>query len=652
MKVCPICDFEFGDEHVRCPRHDVELVENGDPYIGTQIGQRYLVTETIGRGSMGVVYKAKQIDTNKEVAIKILHAHLTSNRESIKRFHHEAKAASRLRHPNIVHLYDVGVIPGGQPYIAMELLTGMTLADFLQKRKYLDTSEALPIIRMVCEALAEAHSHGVVHRDIKPANIMLVNKFGQENFVVVLDFSISKVIERVSDVDSTTPGLIFGSPAYMSPERFLGKGGDFRSDIYSLGIIMFQMLSGKTPFRANDLYSLMHEHVTTSPPRVKEMRPECDIPDELEVIIGTALAKKAENRQENVREVLSQLNFLYRPSLPHVDENLQLAIEHSAVNVSTAMASTTVPVFKIDSAKETPGETPVMSFLNFSDQKRTREEVPSKSPPEINVSGNFQARNQQGTVPRSQNVDQHQHATTRPNAPVPTRSEDAAPNPESLPRQPEVSASSASEQQSSSQAQAAARVQSSQNSSANPRNTLDKPLPKRPPTLSSGEMPVLPAGVKQRAETSRPASQTPNEPLRAAGSTSLQNRQRLPSNVISGNKEEGGFPLEAILLTGVLFIAIFIGLQMSKPAPIAGRIEEYISSGHIDNAARELHVWKAQVVRDSQKELFDQLCMEAGYAYFRQQKFRPAADCFSMVSDNGSYSAEARNKTKLCRKKM
>jgi serine/threonine protein kinase len=314
MKICPICDQEFEDTLPTCPRgHAGELfVDDKDPLIGVIIRDRYQINQVIGRGAMGAVYKATQTNDGKEVAIKVLHTHLASNQESLKRFQYEARAASSLMHPNIVRLYDVGIGPGGQPYIAMEYLEGTTLGDFMKTRQHLNTREALPIIRQMCEALAEAHSHGVLHRDVKPANIMLMNRFGQENFVVVLDFSISKVIHRASDVDTTTPGLIFGSPAYMSPERFMGRGGDFRSDIYSVGIIMFQMLAGRAPFKSSDLYTLMNEHIGTPPPLVKDVRPDCDIPDELQDTITRALSKKEKDRQENMKQLLAEINEVYR----------------------------------------------------------------------------------------------------------------------------------------------------------------------------------------------------------------------------------------------------------------------------------------------------------------------------------------------------
>jgi serine/threonine protein kinase len=324
MANCPVCDFESQDSQARCPEHGPAAearahepdakpeLPDGRNLLGATIRGQYQVKEIIGKGAMGVVYKAFQLKDNKAVAIKVLHTHLTADPESIKRFQYEAKAASSLLHANIVRIYDVGVGEGGQPYIVMELLDGLTLSQFLKERHHLNTNDALPLIRQTCEALAEAHSRGVLHRDIKPANIMLCNRFGMENFVLVLDFSIAKIIQKVSDVDSTTPGLIFGSPTYMSPERFMGKGGDFRSDIYSMGIIIFQLLAGRAPFKNADLYTLMNEHIATPPPRVRDMCPESDVPELLEQTIARALAKRPEDRQENMKQLLHEINEVYK----------------------------------------------------------------------------------------------------------------------------------------------------------------------------------------------------------------------------------------------------------------------------------------------------------------------------------------------------
>lgn len=365
MTTCPICDYEFEDSQSGCPRHRSQnsgdaagaglkgaeaMVGSGSvigsgtkrkaetpeaqALIGTTLNALYNVDEIIGKGAMGTVYKAFQAKDNRAVALKVLHTHLAADPESIKRFHYEARAASSLLHSNIVRIHDVGLSEAGQPYIVMELLDGITLSQFLKDRHYLRTHDALPIMRQACEALAEAHSHGVLHRDIKPANIMLCNRFGMDNFVLVLDFSIAKIIQKVSDVDSTTPGMIFGSPTYMSPERFMGKGGDFRSDIYAMGVIMFQMLAGRPPFKSSDIYTLMNEHISSPTPRVKDFRPDSDVPELLEDVIARALAKKPEDRQENMKKLLAEVNEIYntiRDTRP--DEVLETELAAHRTNV-------------------------------------------------------------------------------------------------------------------------------------------------------------------------------------------------------------------------------------------------------------------------------------------------------------------------------
>jgi serine/threonine protein kinase len=312
IKLCSICESHHDDTIGPCPEHKSPSKNGGeDRLIGKIVRDRYQITELLGKGAMGVVYKATQLNDGKDVAIKVLHTHLSSDADAIQRFQYEAKAASALMHPNIVRLYDFGMTQSGQPYIAMEFLEGRTLGEIIREKRFFNTKEALPVMRQICEALAEAHSYGVLHRDIKPANIMMMNRFGQDNFVVVLDFSISKVINKFSDFDTTTPGLVLGSPAYMSPERFKGSGGDFRADIYSMGIIMFQMLAGRPPFKSSDLYALMNDVVSTAPPLVRDINPESDVPDSLQETITRALNKEPKDRQSNIKQMLGEINDVY-----------------------------------------------------------------------------------------------------------------------------------------------------------------------------------------------------------------------------------------------------------------------------------------------------------------------------------------------------
>lgn len=314
MKICPLCEKEFGDEIQNCPDDSADLMPLiTDPLIGSVIEDRYRITDVIGVGSMGVVYRAVQEAVSREVAIKVLPKELASNRQAVKRFHHEAKAASRLNHPHIITVYDFGIAAGGQPFIAMELLDGTTMDRYLIERKRLELFEALPIIQQMCEAIGEAHNHGLIHRDIKPANIALVERAGRKNHVIILDFGIAKGTERMSDPDSTAPGVVFGSPVYMSPERFLGQSGDVCSDVYSLAVVIFQMLSGTVPFKSTDLINLISSHVIAAPPSVASVTSEATIPVAMEQVLQRALSKSPYDRPQSMMEFWEEIHRACKP---------------------------------------------------------------------------------------------------------------------------------------------------------------------------------------------------------------------------------------------------------------------------------------------------------------------------------------------------
>jgi serine/threonine-protein kinase len=284
---------------------DISQTGQSDPLIGKTLSGRYVVRERIGKGASGAVYKAARLQDQADVAIKVLHADLVSNMESVRQFQQEAKAVAGLTHPHIVRLLDVGLAPGGQPYLVMDYVHGETLADRLTSGRPMTMRQALTIMRQTCEALTEAHNRGVLHRDVKPANIMLTRRFEQTDFVVVLDFSVAQVISTASDI--SLERKVLGTPTYMSPERFKGESGDFRSDIYSMGIIMFQILAGKPPFIGADRRELMNAHMYFPPPRLADLRPANELLDRLEESIYRALAKDKYDRQENMRQLLSEV---------------------------------------------------------------------------------------------------------------------------------------------------------------------------------------------------------------------------------------------------------------------------------------------------------------------------------------------------------
>lgn len=322
MKLCLQCNTHFQGDFEKCPDDGAKLVVlPDDPVIGKVLGDKYRILCAIGKGSMGVVYKAIQESTGREVAVKLLHHFLGGNSDSVKRFHREAKAVSRLSHPNIIRLYDFGVMDEGQPYIVTELLSGPTLADVLRKNKkgFITIKQAMPIFEQVCSAVGEAHRSRVIHRDLKPENIVLedVDIDGdleapdliKKNAIRVLDFGVAKMWSDHGDSSAalTLEGKVCGSPAYMSPEQCRGVDVDFRTDIYSMGVVFFETLTGKRPFSADDLMALMLMHVNNQVPSLGAIQPEVLYSQELNEVIIKAMAKNPNERQQSSEELWEDL---------------------------------------------------------------------------------------------------------------------------------------------------------------------------------------------------------------------------------------------------------------------------------------------------------------------------------------------------------
>lgn len=290
-----------------------------DPLLGVVVEGRYKIDSVIGQGSAGTVYKAVQELIGREVAIKVLHDYLVSDQEFIKRFTQEAKASSRLSHPNIITIYDFGVIPqGGRPYIAMDLLKGTPLSDLLAEVNHLRVEEAVPIFKQVCGALAEAHRQGVVHRDVKPENIVLVERSGQRLFPIVVDFGIARLVQEESDVARITrTGTVCGSPTYMSPEQCTSSKVDHRSDIYSLGVVIYETLTGEVPFLSDELVKVMAMHLSDPPKPLNQVRADLKFPLALEEVVYKALAKNPDQRYQSMEELADALDrSLKEPEAP------------------------------------------------------------------------------------------------------------------------------------------------------------------------------------------------------------------------------------------------------------------------------------------------------------------------------------------------
>jgi eukaryotic-like serine/threonine-protein kinase len=309
MKLCLRCNQYFEDTEALCPRDKAPLESVGkDPLIGALISDRYVVESVIGKGSSGIVYKARRMQRGEMVvAVKVLHSFLGAESGSLDRFLREARAASRLRNPHIITIWDSGVTDDGQPYFVMDYLEGITLAHLIREREFLHATRAFQIIRQICEALTEAHKQGIIHRDLKPENVVLQETDYGDDYVKLLDFGIAE-----SPYDSLKQKLekvktVAGSPAYMSPEQCQGLDLDARSDIYSLAILTFEMLTGERPLQSDEHMSLMYMHVTSPPMTLADIRPEMNFPPKLEEVLARALSKKPSQRQASVKEYWNDL---------------------------------------------------------------------------------------------------------------------------------------------------------------------------------------------------------------------------------------------------------------------------------------------------------------------------------------------------------
>ncbi len=272
----------------------------------SQLG-RYEVVSELGQGAMGVVYKARDPLIDREVAIKTINLSLAQEeREEYEaRFYQEAKAAGRLSHPNIVTIYDVGRSED-IAYIAMEYLHGRELRDILNDNKLLPVTQVIDIISQVAFGLSYAHEHGIVHRDIKPSNIMVV----RDGHVKITDFGIARM---ASAAVRTQTGMVLGSPKYMSPEQVMGKITDQRSDIFSLGVMLYEMLTGQAPFMGENVNAIMYQTLNAIPPSPSSLNSA--IPEMLNFIVAKALAKDLDARYQNARDFANDLRAC-RDSLP------------------------------------------------------------------------------------------------------------------------------------------------------------------------------------------------------------------------------------------------------------------------------------------------------------------------------------------------
>jgi serine/threonine protein kinase len=279
--------------------------------VGTLFAQKYQVLEFLGRGGMSVVYKARHLMMNKDVALKVLHSHLCNDSASIRRFKQEALAVSALTHANIVAVHDFGSDENKTPFLVMDFIEGISLSQKIKTGGPLSLDSFLTIMAQVTSALEHAHQHGVVHRDLKPSNIMVSSSSGKES-VKIVDFGIAKIVASGSDSAQqlTQTGELFGSPLYMSPEQCNGTPLDRRSDIYSLGCVMYEALSGKPPYIGENVFETINKHLNETPPPLEAEQLDADVTRKLELIVLKCMAKAPADRYQSAAEIESALRSL------------------------------------------------------------------------------------------------------------------------------------------------------------------------------------------------------------------------------------------------------------------------------------------------------------------------------------------------------
>jgi serine/threonine-protein kinase len=281
--------------------------------IGTVIAGRYRLTSVLGTGAMGTVYRAEHVELGTPLAIKVLRKHLGKIKEADARFRREAFVGARIGHPNCVEAVDFGTAEDGSFYLAMELLDGESLGDLLEREGRLPWRRALHIARHVLRGLGHAHGESVVHRDIKPDNIFVGRQEEDPDFAKVLDFGIAKLVGDSAQAAITAAGITIGTPNYLSPEQAMGGTLDGRSDLYSASIVLYEMLTGKTPFGDREPMKTLLAHAGSPVPAFADIAPGIEVPAKVEALVQDGLAKKPEDRVRSAADYIARIDALLGP---------------------------------------------------------------------------------------------------------------------------------------------------------------------------------------------------------------------------------------------------------------------------------------------------------------------------------------------------
>jgi serine/threonine-protein kinase len=285
-----------------------------DPLVGRTLDGRYRIESVLGEGGMGLVYRARHAMLNKPLAIKVLKPEVSKDAEVMQRFQQEAQSASAIGSQHIIDISDFGALPDGSTYFVMEFLDGVSLTKALEMERPMRTERIVRVGKQICEALGAAHERSIVHRDLKPDNIYLVKRGHDTDFVKVLDFGIAKVGGASSKL--TKAGQVFGTPHYMSPEQCAGANVDQRTDIYALGVILYEMASGRVPFDADNLMGILTKHMYEKPIAPHELPPPVEVSPGLEAVIMKCLEKSTEARYHTMADVAADLDAIAGGATP------------------------------------------------------------------------------------------------------------------------------------------------------------------------------------------------------------------------------------------------------------------------------------------------------------------------------------------------
>jgi serine/threonine-protein kinase len=348
----------------------VSDTQSNDPLIGTLLGGRYRILEKLGEGAMGAVYVAEHVRIGRRDAIKLLRGELSQDSEAIARFSRGARIVSAIRHPNVCSIYDFGDTDDGYQFLAMEYVAGGTLREMLEREGRLPIERAVRIARQTAGALQAAHDSGIVHRDLKPANIMLATTRDGLDEVKVVDFDIAKIADGGGE-EVTRLGFVVGTPEYMSPEQLMGERLDGRSDVYSLGLVLFRMLTGALPFRANAVQEVMVERLTHSPLTLAEVLPGTPFPEGLQDIISHALERRLAERCASAADFEQRLTALSGTHAPAPVSGPPAATRPS--NRADAAPTSPVPELpptRVVAGKDVPNA-PAGAPARFAGKRRT-----------------------------------------------------------------------------------------------------------------------------------------------------------------------------------------------------------------------------------------------------------------------------------------